>query len=56
MGGYYARLKIVGTQVNTPHGDRGDCPTDHARVYFIWIYEDSARDDYDGPGEEIGQL
>ena len=56
MGGYYARLKIVGTQVNGSHNDNGACSSGQARVYFIWIYEDDARDDYNGPGEEIGQL
>jgi hypothetical protein len=58
VGGHYARLRVVGSEVNSGHGDRGSCAVGKARVYYIWIYEDSARDDYDGPNAEdnIGQL
>jgi hypothetical protein len=57
------RMKVTGTQVNDQHGDGGDClawspsfPNGKARVYYMWMYEDDARDDQDGPDSGIETL
>jgi hypothetical protein len=63
VGNHYLRLKVTGTQVNDQHGDGGDClawspsfPNGKARVYYMWMYEDDARDDQDGPDSGIETL
>lgn len=46
----YYRLKISGVNVTA---DTVGCGTNSMKVYYAWMYEDSARNDADGPGTEI---
>ena len=47
---YYWRLKIVGFDV---HAGDPSCSGGAIRVYFSFFYEDSDRDDGDGPGTDV---
>jgi hypothetical protein len=53
VGNYYLRLKVTGADVNGSHGDGSGCSSGQAKVYYMWMYEDDARDDADGPGSDI---
>ncbi len=50
FSGYYWRLKIYGYRVTS---DDTGCGVNKIRAYYSWLYEDSDRDDSDGPGTEI---
>lgn len=43
-------VKLYGTNVTT---DNEGCGINATRVYLGWYYEDTARNDVDGPGPEI---
>lgn len=44
------RLRLYGYRVTS---DNIGCGTDSIRTYYAWLYEDSDRDDSDGPGTEV---
>jgi hypothetical protein len=50
LGGKMFRLKIKGADVTS---DDAGCGTNSMRVHFAWFYEDSSRDDPDGPNSDI---
>jgi hypothetical protein len=49
-GGQAVKLEIVGYRATA---DNMGCGTDSMKVYYAYFYEDSDRDDVDGPGAEI---
>nr|VFK64459.1 MAG: hypothetical protein BECKTUN1418D_GA0071000_12642 [Candidatus Kentron sp. TUN] len=50
VGGKAVKLEIEGYDVTA---DDAGCGTDSMRVYYTYLYEDSDRDDSNGPGSEI---
>jgi hypothetical protein len=50
VGGLAVKLDIYGYNVTA---DNAGCGTNSMKVYYAYFYEDSDRDDYDGPGSEI---
>ncbi len=52
VGGKRLRLQIDGYKVTA---DATGCGTNKMKVYYGYFYEDSARDDPDGPGNEISK-
>nr|VFK61137.1 MAG: Subtilase family [Candidatus Kentron sp. TUN]VFK70091.1 MAG: Subtilase family [Candidatus Kentron sp. TUN] len=50
VGGKAVKLEIEGYDVMA---DDAGCGTDSMRVYYTYLYEDSDRDDSNGPGSEI---
>lgn len=47
---YYWRIRLYGYRVNS---DNTGCGNNSIRVYYSWFFEDSARNDSNGPGTEI---
>jgi hypothetical protein len=50
LGGRTFRFVVSGADVTS---DNAGCGTNSMRVHFAWFYEDSSRDDSDGPNSEI---
>ena len=50
IGGNAVQLEISGYKVTA---DSAGCGTNSMKVYWAYLYEDSDRDDVDGPGAEI---
>ena len=50
VGGLAVKLEIYGWDVTADHTV---CGTNSMKVYYAYFYEDSDRDDADGPGSEI---
>lgn len=50
VGGQAVKLEIVGYRATA---DNMGCGTNSMKVYYAYFYEDSDRDDADGPGAEI---
>lgn len=47
---YYWRLRLKGYRVTS---DNTGCGANSIRVYYAWFFEDSARNDANGPGTEV---